>query len=427
MNEKLCDAIDRLMPSLTDLFKAIAVRSHDGVGISRDAYGAVETATGDILIEYARARGLDARYDRVGNVNVTRKGQFDKPPEILIGSHIDSVPRGGNYDGLAGVIAGIGALAALEHGGGAGTGGLRVLGFRGEESPWFGTAYLGSKLLMGAIGREEAERLKRFDTGKTLVQHLEALGADISQLGRAAIPLDRVKAYLELHIEQGPHLESIDKPLAAVTAVRGNIRYPFATCEGRYAHSAGVPRHLRADALMATVKLIAYCDELWRREIEAGHDDLVFTCGILQTNSAEHSMTKVPGEVAFSFNVGGVSDAVMERFHAAAMDKAHALAQEHRVRFDFGSRVGTNAVDLDKDIAELLRWVGREAGIDVERMPSVGHDAAMFARRGIPTGIILVRNANGSHNPDEHMEMADFAVGLKLLTMSTARIAAQNG
>jgi len=427
MNEKLCDAIDGLMPSLTDLFKAIAVRSHDGVGISRDAYGAVETATGDILIEYARARGLDARYDRVGNVNVTRKGQFDNPPEILIGSHIDSVPRGGNYDGLAGVIAGIGALAALEHGGGAGTGGLRVLGFRGEESPWFGTAYLGSKLLMGAIGREEAERLKRFDTGKTLVQHLEALGADISQLGRAAIPLDRVKAYLELHIEQGPHLESIDKPLAAVTAVRGNIRYPFATCEGRYAHSAGVPRHLRADALMATVKLIAYCDELWRREIEAGHDDLVFTCGILQTNSAEHSMTKVPGEVAFSFNVGSVSDAVMERFHAAAMDKAHALAQEHHVRFDFGSRVGTNAVDLDKDIAELLRWVGREAGIDVERMPSVGHDAAMFARRGIPTGIILVRNANGSHNPDEHMEMTDFAVGLKLLTMSTARIAAQNG
>jgi N-carbamoyl-L-amino-acid hydrolase len=427
MNEKLCDAIDGLMPSLTDLFKAIAVRSHDGVGISRDAYGAVETATGDILIEYARARGLDARYDRVGNVNVTRKGQFDKPPEILIGSHIDSVPRGGNYDGLAGVIAGIGALAALEHGGGADTGGLRVLGFRGEESPWFGTAYLGSKLLMGAIGREEAERLKRFDTGKTLVQHLEALGADITQLGRAAIPLDRVKAYLELHIEQGPHLESIDKPLAAVTAVRGNIRHPFATCEGRYAHSAGVPRHLRADALMATVKLIAYCDELWRREIEAGHDDLVFTCGILQTNSAEHSMTKVPGEVAFSFNVGGVSDAVMERFHAAAMDKAHALAQEHHVRFDFGSRVGTNAVDLDKDIAELLQWVGREAGIDVQRMPSVGHDAAMFARRGIPTGIILVRNANGSHNPDEHMEMTDFAVGLKLLTMSTARIAAQNG
>jgi beta-ureidopropionase / N-carbamoyl-L-amino-acid hydrolase len=427
MNEKLCDAIDGLMPSLTDLFTAIAVRSHDGVGISRDAYGAVETATGDILIDYARARGLDARYDRVGNVNVTRKGQFDKPPEILIGSHIDSVPRGGNYDGLAGVIAGIGALAALEHGGGAGTGGVRVLGFRGEESPWFGTAYLGSKLLMGAIGREEAERLKRFDTGKTLVQHLEAVGADISQLGRAAIHLDRVKAYLELHIEQGPHLESIDKPLAAVTAVRGNIRYPFATCEGRYAHSAGVPRHLRADALMATVKLIAYCDELWSREIEAGHDDLVFTCGILQTNSAEHSMTKVPGEVAFSFNVGGVSDAAMERFHAAAMDKAHALAQEHHVRFDFGSRVGTNAVDLNKDIVELLRWVGREAGIDVQRMPSVGHDAAMFARRGIPTGIILVRNANGSHNPDEHMEMTDFAVGLKLLTMSTARIAAQNG
>lgn len=423
MNRKLFDAIDALMPSLSGLFESIAERTSDGVGISRDAYGAIETAAGDRLIAFAREQGLDADYDRVGNVNVAASGSLARPPEILIGSHIDSVPRGGNYDGLAGVIAGIGTLTAFQRAGLDCGRQVRTLGFRGEESPWFGTAYLGSRLFLGQMTRAEADGLRRFDTGKSLTEHVEALGVDPDHIGHAAIPLERLRGYFELHIEQGPLLESFDKPIGIATAVRGNIRHPFAKCLGRYAHSAGVPRHLRADALMATVKLIAFCDELWRREIEAGHDDLVFTCGIFQTDSAQHSMTKVPGEITFSFNVGSVSDDVMERFHREAMAKASALAEEHHVRFEFGKRVGTNAVALDAAIAELLGRSTRETGFDPQRMPTVGHDAAMFARGGTPAGIVLIRNANGSHNPDEHMEMQDFAVGLKVLAAGVAEMA----
>ena len=426
MSDALPRTIDGLTDSLSDLFTRIAERTGDENGISRDSYGEAESAAAEILIDYARQQGLDAGYDRVGNVTFTAPGQFETDPEILIGSHIDSVPRGGNYDGLAGVIAGIGTLVALAACGLETQRGVRVIGFRGEESPWFGTAYLGSKLFTGQLTLDEAEAMHRFDTGRTLAQHLAEIGVDQSQVdGRTAVSLDRVRAYLELHIEQGPELVDLGRPIAIATAIRGNIRYPFAKCFGSYAHSAAVPRRLRADAMIATAKLIAFADKEWRREIEAGHEDLVFTCGICQTDSAEHSMTKVPGETSFTLNIGSISDAVMDRVHQSLQDKAQELAEEHHVRFDLGERVGTGAVALDPEIIEGIARNCQSIEIDPHAMATVGHDAAIFARMGIPAGIILIRNAKGSHNREEQMDMEDFSVGLKALATSVNGIAAR--
>jgi N-carbamoyl-L-amino-acid hydrolase len=274
--------------------------------------------------------------------------------------------------------------------------------------------------------KAETETMRRFDTGKTLLEHLLEIGvvpADVD--AGPVVPFDRIRAYLELHIEQGPLLEDLSKPIGLATAIRGNIRYPFAKCFGRYAHSAAVPRHLRHDALMATVKLIAFADQRWKAEIDAGHDDLVFTCGIFQTNSTEHSMTKIPGEITFTLNIGSISDDVMERMHRDIADKADILAKEHHVRFDFGKRVGTGAVGLSADITKTFVRAAETVGIVPHSLPTVGHDAAMFARNGVPTGMILVRNTNGSHNPEEHMEMNDFIDGLKVLASSANEIVSQ--
>ena len=415
-DNKFAEAIDNLTPSLADLFARIGAASRDGAGITRDAYGKRETASGDILIDFARQHGLMAEYDRRGNLNVTAAGRFHDDPELLIGSHIDSVPRGGNYDGLAGVIAGIAVLAALHAEKLLPKAAIRVLGFRGEESPWFGTAYLGSKLFLGQLARTDTDALKRFDTGKTLSEHMQGLGLDLADITDAPLcPLDRIKAYLELHIEQGPLLEALGRPVGIAKAIRGNIRYPFAKCFGRYAHSAAVPRELRSDALMATAKLISFADDCWRALIEEGNDDLVFTCGIFHTDAAEHTMTKVPGEVTFSLNMGATSNEVMEEMHKSIIARADELMTEHKVKFAFGARVGTAAVGLDEHVLETIEKAGEAIGVQPYRLPTVGHDAAMFARKGIPVSVILIRNANGSHNPDEHMEMDDFILGVKVL------------
>jgi N-carbamoyl-L-amino-acid hydrolase len=271
-------------------------------------------------------------------------------------------------------------------------------------------------LLLGEFTRADLDSLRRFDTGKTLAEHIVSIGGSVgsAQL-QPTIKLSRLKAYYELHIEQGPLLESLGLPVGIATANRGNIRHPFASCRGHYAHSAAVPRRFRRDALIASAKLIAFADECWQELIEGGNDDLVFTCGIFRTDSAEDAMTKVPGLVNFTLNIGGTKNGVMEELQDRISGRANELEREHNVTFDLGRRVGTPAVELDASLIAGLERACGEIGLRSCRMPTVGHDAAMFQRRGIPAAVLLVRNANGSHNPAEHMEMSDFAAGTKVL------------
>lgn len=422
MNKLLVNAIEDLRPALGALFDKIGADSRDGAGITRDAFGPRETQAAMTIAEFSHKQGLETCFDRGGNLHIAGPGQLDQAAEIVLASHLDSVPIGGNYDGLAGVIGGLAVLTALRRCNGN-TSGLRVVGFRGEESPWFGTAYLGSRLLLGELTPQDLHMLRRYDTKKTLAEHLAALGIEppTTQL-QPTMPLERLRAYFELHIEQAPLLENMNRPLGLATAIRGNIRYPAARCVGSYAHSGAVPRVFRRDAVIATAKLIAFADARWQQLIGAGNEDLVFTCGIFHTDPAEHTMTKVPGLVTFSLNIGGIKNEIMEDLHKSIFDEAAKLACEHNVEFEFGKRVGTPAVDLDRSVQALVEEAGQETGITPVRMPTVGHDAAMFQRRGIPTSVLLVRNSGGSHNPEEHMDFADFEAGTKVLATAVSRL-----
>jgi beta-ureidopropionase / N-carbamoyl-L-amino-acid hydrolase len=416
MTQAIFNTIETLTPSLTALFAKIRDDSRDGEGVTRDAFGPRETQAGETVAAFAKRHGFETSRDHGGNLHITPPGQMADAPEIVIGSHLDSVPVGGNYDGLAGVLAGVAVLTALQQSGATRLRKIRVLGFRGEESPWFGHAYLGSRLMLGDFTHADLAALRRFDTGKTLAEHIAGLGIELPKgtLG-PTVALDNMKAYFEMHIEQAPLLENMQRPLGIATAIRGNIRYPFAKCLGGYAHSGAMPRRFRRDALIATAKLVAFADDRWQELIEAGNEDLVFTCGIFQTDSAEHSMTKVPGDITFSLNIGGIKNDVMDELHRNILGRAAELAKAHDVTFEFGKRAGTPAVDLDAGILKRVVQAGHAFGMPPFRMPTVGHDAAMFQRRGIPTSVLLLRNANGSHNPKEHMEMADFEAGAKVL------------
>jgi len=416
-------AIEQLSDAAAALFDEVRAATADVSGVTRDAFGAKETAAGELLIAFCRRHGLAAQFDAVGNLAVTLGPQV-RPKEIVLASHLDSVPRGGNFDGLAGVIASVLVLAALKETGARPAHDVRTYGFRCEESPWFGTAYLGSKLCVGVLSRADLDALTRFDNGRTLAEHLAALGVSLDNppIGVPQIEPARIAAYLELHIEQGPLLLSTDTPLGIATALRGNIRYPSAKCRGDYAHSAAVPRHLRRDAAIASAKLIAHADDRWRALIEAGNDDLVFTCGILHTDPAEHAMTKVPGEITFSLNIGATTDAAMEALHQDILRRAEELTVEHNVRFDLGARVGTPATKLDANIQTVAAEAARALGIPARSIPTVGHDAATFARLGVPASVLLVRNENGSHNPAEAMAIPDFMLGVHVLAETTLRL-----
>jgi N-carbamoyl-L-amino-acid hydrolase len=422
--ERIRRAVGDYLPRAARIFDELACVSADGAGVTREAFGRREQAACAVIAEAAGELDLEVDHDAAGNLYATRPGADRSAPAVVIGSHLDSVPQGGNYDGAAGVVAGLAALSALGRLGAVSPHDITVMGIRGEESPWFGTAYLGSRLALGRLPAAELDTLVRSDTGRTLAQHIAELGFDAAALraGDARLSAANVAAYLELHIEQGPVLVGAGLPVAVATAIRGNARYPFACCLGAYAHSAAVPRAFRSDALLAAAELVTRLDAFWQ-ELEAQCADVVFTVGKFSTDAELHAMTKVPGEVTFTLNFGSTRTADLERFRREVVGITGDIEQRRRVRFELGAAVGTDPVVLDGGIRQALTTACAACGETVHEMPTVGHDAGVFSAAGIPAGMVLVRNAHGSHNADEAMDIDDFGVGCAVLTVALTELA----
>ncbi len=394
------------------LFDRLSRATRQGRGIVRDSYGAGEQAAHDIMRSAAERMGLEISVDAIGNLAMTLPGRDRNAQRILIGSHLDSVPQGGNYDGAAGVVAGLCAVSALKKAAVVPPWDISVMGLRAEESAWFDVAYVGSA---GALGLLDPACLSipRSDNGQRLDATLIERGFDPQSIRERRCLLDpsRIRAYLELHIEQGPTLTAKGLPAAAVTGIRGCRRFRNARCIGKYAHSGAVNRPYRHDAVAATVALLHHLESVWLHQEEAGAD-LVFTAGELFTDPVMHGPSKIAGETHFVIDVRSVSDATMDLVAAEARQAAARIGSAYRVTFDLGATSDSPPAVMDARLRAALMDVLDQPF----EMPSgAGHDAAVFATQGIPTAMIFVRNDCGSHNPEEAMTMEDFAVGTNAL------------
>lgn len=398
------------------LFRELRADSDDGVGVTRATYGPGETRAIARIEATARTLGLTTARDAAANLSVSLPGADPTLPVVATGSHLDSVPQGGNFDGAAGVIAGLLALAAVARRPRPPRRGLQLWVLRGEESAWFGRCYLGSSALLGAFDPDWLDARHR-DDGRALRDWMREAGADpdLVVAGAAGVAPGAVAAFLELHIEQGPVMVHRGWPVALVTGIRGNIRYPRIDAVGEAAHSGAVPRWLRRDAVMAFAELMVRLDGHWRALLEQG-EDLVLTSGIVGTDPAEHAMSRVPGRIAFSLEMRSQSEATLDGFDEVVREECRRLEAERRVAFHFPPSVRSAAARMDEGVLARIAEVARCAGLSPERIASgAGHDAAIFANAGVPSAMIFVRNDRGSHNPHEAMDMADFMVGARLL------------
>lgn len=397
-----------------ELFAQLRRDGHDGVGITRDAYGPGEQRAHDEALRLARTLGLEIARDAALNLYMTLPGQDRRAPRSMTGSHLDSVPAGGNYDGAAGVVAGLAVLAGWRRAGFVPPADVTVMAVRAEESTWFPYSYLGSKAAFGRVGRD-ALQLRRADTGRTLAEHLAECGGDPAAFGQAWLDPARIARFVELHIEQGPVLVDEALPVGIVTGIRGSLRYRDARVLGSYAHSGAVPRAGRRDAVRAAALLVAVIDEDWER-LEAQGRDLVVTFGKFSTNPAQHAFSKVAGEVDLCVDVRSQDRAVLDEVDALLGAHARRLERSTGTRIELGARTGSEPALMDAGIQQALQASAARHGIAVRCLASgAGHDAAVFAQHGVPTGMVFVRNEHGSHNPDEHMDMDDFALGARLL------------
>ncbi len=398
------------------LFDRLRAATSDGVGITRESYGTGESVALDIVEEEARARGMASERDAGANLVITLPGRDPALPFLACGSHLNSVPQGGNYDGAAGVIAGLLALCRLRAEGFVPARTIKLYALRGEESAWFGRAYIGSSALFGKLSADDLA-LPNLASGRPLIDCMRDTGVAVDRVARGEPLLDPANfaAWLELHIEQGPILVARHLPLAIVTGIRGNFRHRAIECLGEAGHSGTIPRWLRHDTVFATAELITRLDRHWRTLLERGRD-LVMTTGIIGTDPAEHALARIPGRLRFSFEARSQSTETLEAFYDLFLSECAGIAEERGVRFVFDRRLDSAPARMDDTWIARLRAILRAMDLPDEPIPSgAGHDASVFANAGIPSAMIFVRNEHGSHNPEEAMAMDDFLLGADLL------------
>ncbi len=402
-----------LARSLFDLLRQDGL---DDPGVTRDSYGAGEQRAHATVAEAARRLGLTIERDAAANLYMTRPGRDRAAPRVVIGSHLDSVPHGGNFDGAAGVVAGLVALSTLAALDRTPACDVTVMGIRAEESIWFQVSYIGSRAALGTLP-DGALDVRRIDTGRTLAEHIADCGGDPDALRANARFLDKrtLRAYLELHIEQAPSLVEAGKPVAICTGIPGNFRYPDARIEGAHDH-VGLPRRFRRDAAMAGAEFAMAIDRLWE-DHDARGVPMAATLGRFHTDPAAHGLTIVPGAFHFSLDVRAYDEAVLAELDRAVDAIIAGIEQRRGVRFHRGTKARAAVGAVDPAIRAALTDAAAALGIPTLALGSpASHDAAAFAACGVPMGMIFVRNANGSHNPREAMTLDDFLAGTAVLT-----------
>jgi N-carbamoyl-L-amino-acid hydrolase len=399
------------------LFGELRDAGHDGTGITRETYGPGETSAMRRIEAIARGAGLDCAWDEAANLRITLPGTDPSLPAAACGSHLDSVPQGGNFDGAAGRRRRP-AGAARRGAGEQPRRSLLLLVMRGEESAWYGRPYLGSSALFGLFDPAWLDLPNLRDPALTLGEAMRREGADTAAVAARTILLDpaTLSHFVELHIEQGPVMVARRVPVGLVSGIRGNHRHPAARAIGEAAHSGAVPRWLRRDAVLGAADFAMRLDGTWRTLLERG-EDLVMTFGIFATDAREHAMTRVPGEVRFTLEYRSESERDARRLpRPRRRRKPRTSRASGGCASSLGPGVRTPPAVMDPRLLDHARRLCAGRRLPHEVLASgAGHDAAIFANAGVPAAMVFVRNEHGSHNPREAMEFDDFLAGAGLL------------
>ncbi|WP_200832560.1 Zn-dependent hydrolase [Candidatus Halocynthiibacter alkanivorans] len=399
-----------------EVFAAIAKMSQDKAGVSRPAFSVTETATLHYLEDVAVQAGLATSYDAGQNLVMSLPEDAQAEKFVLVGSHVDSVPMGGNFDGLAGVVAGLICLVRARTRGACFARPVKVIAMRGEESAWFGPCYIASKALMGVLGEAERNSLHKGD-GRSLDDHMKSVGIDMASVraGKPLVNTDDILEYIELHIEQGPLLIGKDLPAAVVSGIRGNFRHNAINCIGEPGHSGAVPRAFRKDPVLAMADLLSRLDEAWLSILQKG-GDLVMTSGVVHTDAEKNALSRIPDHVDFSLDIRSQSQETLDGMRQMLTDEMAQISRDRKVEFELDGVNVTAPALMSETVVTGLKTAMERLGLEPMVMASGGgHDAAVFANAGVPSAMVFVRNRNGSHNPDEAMEIDDFLVGTSII------------
>jgi N-carbamoyl-L-amino-acid hydrolase len=386
----------------------------DELGAQRVAWGPVWLKARDWFegklegLQGGVAPGLEWHFDAAGNRWVTLRGESERA--VVVGSHLDSVPNGGWLDGCLGVLAGLEVMTHLaEKYDGRPPVTLKLVDWADEEGARFGRSLFGSAAFAGKA-TVEADRGRLDKDGVTLAAALAGCGVDVERVGEAVSEQDGLAAYLELHIEQGPILERLGKPLGVVQGTKGVERWAI-TFRGQEAHSGSTPMEARRDALAAAAKLALEIRPIARR-----HPQAVATMGSVKTFPG--IVTAVVGRCECALDMRDLDAEVLEGMLSEARAASERFAEEEGCTVEWAKIWSIEPIPFSAELVEMCEAAIVETVGVSERLPSGPlHDAAEVARLGVPTVMMFVQSLNGlSHNAAEdtereHLEQAVVAFG----------------
>jgi allantoate deiminase len=359
----------------------------------------LSAATRDVhrlLTDRMESAGMQVRLDGAGNLRGSYAGSDPSRPPLLIGSHIDTVPNAGAFDGVLGVVFGIALVEALE--GERLPFPVEVIAFSEEEGVRFGAPFIGSRALIGSL--DDALLQRRDADGITVEQVLRDFG-----LASEPARLDSRSSYLEIHIEQGPVLESLRIPLGIVEAIAGQSRLEF-RFQGAANHAGTTPMHLRRDALAAAAEWVCFVEKDARDT-----PGLVATVGKIEAKPGAGNV--IAGDVLCSLDIRHAQDAIRHSARERFTDAALRIGQRRGIAVSQESILDQPAVRLHPELSLDLETAAAECGIPAHRMVSgAGHDAMIVAAR-IPAALLFIRSPGGiSHHPAETVLAEDVAAAL---------------
>lgn len=338
--------------------------------------------------------------DSAGNLRGYYQGLHSDAPRLLIGSHLDSVPCAGAFDGVLGVVLGIALVESLN--GRRLPFAIEIAGFSEEEGVRFGVPFIGSRALIGSV---DAALLEKKDArGCTVAQAIRDFGLDPSGMPEAALKRP-VLGYLEFHIEQGPVLDELGLPLGIVEAIVGQVQARV-SFRGRANHAGTTPMHLRHDPVAAVAEWILAVE----REALAT-PGLVVTVGRVEAFPGASNV--IAGEARASLDVRHASDAHRTSGFDRIMEVANEIAERRGLKLECSASQHQPAVACDPNLVLAMENAVGRAGFPLRRMTSgAGHDAMILAQK-VPVAMLFLRSPDGiSHHPDERVLPGDVAAAL---------------
>jgi N-carbamoyl-L-amino-acid hydrolase len=377
-------------------------------GVSRLGFSKEDQAARGWLLERMREAGLEVWVDAAANIHGRRPGSDPARPVLLFGSHIDSVPRGGNYDGDVGSMGALEVMLALRDEKAVTRHPLEMVVWSNEEGVHYGKGLFGSRA--AARGPDPGELEAKDEQGVALSEWLRRYGLNPARIAEARLDPRAVAAYLELHIEQGPYLERAGVQIGVVEGIVGIDRY-HVTVEGFANHAGTTPMDERKDALVAAAGLV----QAVREEVMARPGRQVGNVGWMQVSPGAPNV--VPGLVRLPVELRDLRREVIDDLAARVRARAEAIARAAGVTVTVERYSTDEPAPTDAALRDLIESEARAAGYTTQRMPSgAGHDAQSLGRAGIPIGMIFVPSEGGvSHSPRERTTWEDCARGAEVL------------